>query len=408
MRFLCLALTATLLTPVVTGAQNPPESKPPTAAKPVAADPPLGEVQFYRLLQEARKRATMTEEVERALRQRGISFEVTDAILNSAREMGATPRIIVALMAAEDFRQTGKGSAPESPATTPSNPPKSQPSTPPPTNPSPPAAARTTTKPTQPILSRPGPGAPESPEQRVAERVARRVAALPTLEQAREYALASLNDLPDFVADQTIRRSTLVRGAWQHRDLLETTVSYENTVGETVRLISVDGIPSTRSYEDVGGTTNVGTFSWHLTSPFAPNSNGTFSEVGQERYRGRDCLIYRYQVSKETSKYQLRATTTGAPTEKLIVGYSGRMWIDRDTKYVLRVEMESDDVPPDFPMSHTEVVVDYDWVTISERRFWLPVRAEALAEFPKQGQTFLNVIDFRNYRKFEGDIKIVD
>jgi hypothetical protein len=54
------------------------------------------------------------------------------------------------------------------------------------------------------------------------------------------------------------------------------------------------------------------------------------------------------------------------------------------------------------------VVVDYDWVSISGRRFWMPVNAEALAEFPKQGQTFLNVIEFRNYRKFEGEIQVVD
>lgn len=349
----------------------------------------------------------MTEDVERALRERGIAFEVTDLILDSARELGATPRVIAALMKAEEARLKNGGTASARPAApTPPAQPVEQPK---PSAPSQPPAPTSQPAPKRPpILARPASGSSGSPEERVAERVAQRVATLPLIEQAREFALGSINDLPDFLADQSIRRSTLIRGAWQHRDLLETTVSYEHESGEKVRLVSVDGQPTNRPYEDVGGTTNVGTFSFHLTSPFNPNSNGTFAEAGREKYRGRDCLIYRYKVPLASSKYQLRAALNGEAAQTTIVGYSGRMWIDRDTKYVLRVEMEADDVPADFPMSHSEVVVDYDWVSISGRRFWMPVNAEALAEFPKQGQTFLNVIEFRNYRKFEGEIQVVD
>jgi hypothetical protein len=422
MRLLPLLLTASFLTPVPVVAQSPSTTKPSTAS-PAPAGPPFTEVQFYRLLQENQGRDTLTEDVERALRERGISFEVTDTILDSARELGATPRVVAALMKAEETRRKNGGissvkpAPPSSTAAPAASTPTTQPATPSPQpaekpKPSvPPQPAAQTSQPPQkrtPILARPAAGSSASPEERVAERVAQRVATLPLIEQAREFALGSMNDLPDFLADQSIRRSTLIRGAWQHRDLLETTVSYEQEGGEKVRLVSVDGQPTTRSYEDVGGTTNVGTFSFHLTSPFNPNSNGTFTEAGREKYRGRDCLIYRYKVPLESSKYQLRAALNGGATQTTIVGYSGRMWIDRDTKYVLRVEMEADDVPADFPMSHTEVVVDYDWVSISGRRFWMPVNAEALAEFPKQGQTFLNVIDFRNYRKFEGEIQVVD
>lgn len=420
MRLLPLLLTASFLTPALVVAQSPATTQSPTAS-PAPAGQPFTEVQFYRLLQEHQGRNTMSEDVERALRERGIAFEVTDTILGSARELGATPRVVAALMKAEESRQKNGGTSSARPAAQPAAPPAAQggevavPSTPTatpaeqPKSAAPPAVQTSQPAPKRPpILARPAAGSSASPEQRVAERVAQRVATLPLIEQAREFALGSMNDLPDFLADQSIRRSTLIRGAWQHRDLLETTVSYEQEGGEKVRLVSVDGQPTSRTYEDVGGTTNVGTFSFHLTSPFSPNSNGTFTEAGREKYRGRDCLIYRYNVPLATSKYQLRAALNGGAVQTTLVGYSGRMWIDRDTKYVLRVEMEAEDVPADFPMSHTEVVVDYDWVSISGRRFWMPVNAEALAEFPKQGQTFLNVIEFRNYRKFEGEIQVVD
>lgn len=411
MRLLPFLLAASLLTPLPINAQDSSAAKPTAPAR-----EPFTEVQFYRLLQETQGRSTMTEDVERALRERGIAFEATDAILDSARELGATPKIISALIKADTARKSGK-TATTSPST-PSSPPARPDATPVPAGSPTPAAKPPATQPAPtetappsrgPILARQvGKPTADTPEQRVADRVAQRIAKLPLLDQAREFALGTLNELPDFLADQTIRRSTLNRGAWQHRDLLETTVSFEQEAGEKIRLVSVDGQPTTQTYDEVGGTTNVGTFSWHLTAPFQPSAETDFKEVGGERYRGRDCVIYRYKVLKKNSKYKLRAGNPGTPREETIIGYSGRMWIDRDTKYVLRVEMESEEVPPDFPMSHSEVVVDYDWVSISGRRFWMPVNAEALAEFQKSGQTFLNVIDFRNYRKFEGDIKVVD
>lgn len=402
MRYLPFLLAASLLTPLPIRAQNPSPAKP-TPPQPAPAGQPFTEVQFYRLLQENQGRSALTENVERALRERGIAFEATDAILDSARELGATPKIISALIKADTTRKTGKAASPAPPTDSPAAANKS--SAPPPAAPGSTAPGR----PNGPILARQvGKSTTDTAEQRVADRVAQRITKLPLLDQAREFALASLGELPDFLADQTIRRSTLIRGAWQHRDLLETTVSYEQEVGEKIRLVSVDGQPTAKTYEDVGGTTNVGTFSWHVTAPFQPSANAEFLETAGERYRGRDCAIFHYKVLKVNSKYKLRAGIAGTPETEAIVGYSGRMWIDRETKFVLRVEMISEDIPPDFPMSHSEVVVDYDWVTISGRRFWMPVNAEALAEFPKQGQTFLNVIDFRNYRKFEGQIQVVD
>lgn len=411
MRLLPLLLAASLLTPLPVCAQGPSTTKP-APTDPVPAGQPFTEVQFYRLLQEHQGRTTLTEDVERALRERGIAFEVTDAILDSARQLGATPKIVSALIKADTTRRSGKTGTGTLPTAQPSQPaPKESPSSPP----KPPANQPTPTESTPPsrtngpILARKvGEKTADTPEQRVADRVAQRITKLPLLDQAREFALASLGELPDFLADQTIRRSTLIRGAWQHRDLLETTVSYEQEAGEKIRLVSVDGQPTVKTYEDVGGTTNVGTFSWHLTAPFQPSADAEFLETTGERYRGRDCAIFHYKVLKVNSKYKLRAGIAGTPETEAIVGYSGRMWIDRETKFVLRVEMEAQEVPADFPMSHSEVVVDYDWVSISGRRFWMPVNAEALAEFPKQGQTFLNVIDFRNYRKFEGEIQVVD
>lgn len=383
MRILGAVLTATILVPGLAVAQNPPRIKrqptPPgnqkttktTPDDPPSA-PPLGEMQFYRLVQQFRQRELSPDEVERALVERGIAFEVTDETLARARSLGASDRLITALVNADEFRRTGGLSAQQ---------PKDN------------SVTGNSPRPTA-----------EDYERRERERIAK----LPLLEQARAAALGALDELPDFTASQTIRRSTLVRGKWELRDTLETKVSYENRSGEKVQLISIDGRPTNRTYDDVGGSTSVGSFSSQLAAPLQPSSNGKFTETGGERYRGRDCAIYQFTVPQASSSYELHAVIEGGPEKVITIGYSGRMWIDRETKRILRVEQEAENIPPGFPMTQSEVTVDYDWVTISGQRYWMPIRAESLQGFGAYNQSFLNVTEFRDYRKFEGDVKVVD
>lgn len=384
MRFLGAVLTATILVPGLAAAQNPPRIKrqptPPANQKPTKTDnteapsaPPLGEMQFYRLVQQIRQREMNPDEAERLLSERGIAFEVTDETLARARSLGASDRLITALVRADDFRRTGGLSVQQPEAAPESRPPSSRPTA-------------------------------EDYERREQERIAK----LPLLEQARAAALGALDELPDFTASQTIQRSMLVRGKWELRDTLETKVSYENKSGEKVQLISIDGRPTNKTYDDVGGSTSVGSFSSQLAAPLQPSSNGTFTEAGRERYRGRDCSIYRFTVPQASSTYQLHAVIEGGPEKVITIGYSGRMWIDRESKRILRVEQEAENIPPGFPMTQSEVTVDYDWVTISGVKYWMPIRAESLQGFGAYNQSFLNVTDFRDYRKFDGDVKVVD
>lgn len=385
MRFLGAVLAATILVPALAVAQNPPRIKrqptPPgnqkttktTADDPPSA-PPLGEMQFYRLVQQVRQREMSPDEAERALVERGIAFEVTDETLARARSLGASDRLITALVNADEFRRTSGLSAQQ-----PNSPSNSEPGNSP----------RSTT---------------EDHERREKERIAK----LPFIEQARELALATFDELPDFIATQIIRRQIQQDGRWQTRDVLDTKVSYEHKAGERIQLLAVDGQPTNRTYEDVGGATSVGGFSSQLGAPFVREANASFKPVAQEKYRGRDCFIYDFAVAKENSGYHLQAAINGSRELDIIVAYSGSMWIDRETKRVLRVTQAAENIPSNFPMSGAEMAVDYDWVTISGERYWMPMTAEVLQISDRYRQTFRNVIEFRDYRKFDGDVKVVD
>ena len=42
--------------------------------------------------------------------------------------------------------------------------------------------------------------------------------------------------------------------------------------------------------------------------------------------------------------------------QKWIAGYSGRLWIERESARVLRIERQADTVPEAFPIDHIEPV----------------------------------------------------
>jgi hypothetical protein len=424
MRLLPLLLTASFLTPVPVRAQNPPAAKPsPTSPAPTGQ--PFTEVQFYRLLQENQGRDTLTEDVERALREHGISFEVTDTILDSARELGATPRVVAALMKAEENRRKNGGTSsaksvpasPETPTVETPSAPTAQPAEQP-TPASQPAAQ--TSQPTHkrtPILAGSAAGSSASPEERVAEQVAQRKAEeQAVLDKARERARAYVAELPDFTLSEIITRSELFSGTWRNIDQLKTVISYEHGRGEKSRLVSVNGKRPKGLKDDLPGAMSIGTVSSQLTGPFRPQARTTFEYSGRELYRFRDCLVFTYRVSRFGSEYKLIASGPTQPRQSIVVAFSGRIWIERDSGYALRIERVAEEIPEDFPITDAETIVDYDWVDIGEKRFWLPIRAEAVMGSKQRGffsrysgQVFyLNVTEFRDYRKFEADVKVVD
>jgi hypothetical protein len=52
--------------------------------------------------------------------------------------------------------------------------------------------------------------------------------------------------------------------------------------------------------------------------------------------------------------------------------------------------------------------VEYDWREVSGKRYWLPIKAEVIHGSDRYRTYFRNVIEFRDYRKFDGDVKILD
>jgi hypothetical protein len=249
------------------------------------------------------------------------------------------------------------------------------------------------------------PDDPESPEaKRRAQLEA--LARLPFIEQARYYALDFASELPNFVVNQVVTRYAEHSNSrnWQLQDKLEIELTYQSDKGEQFKMLAIDGKPTSSTYDSLGGSTSTGEFGSILAALFLPRSNAEFKEVKHDNLHGRDTVVYEFKVKRTDSTSKI---TDKNSNKSVIAGYSGTVWIDVETKRVLRVEESNDEIPEGFPITLSENAVDYDWVTISGERYLLPVHAELLLGRDSDRIYTKNSIEFRNYHKFEGDVKLV-
>jgi hypothetical protein len=227
------------------------------------------------------------------------------------------------------------------------------------------------------------------------------------LEETRKVVREYLDELPDFICQQVVERffDADGTGAWDRADTLTYELTY-NRKRETYKPINSVGRPMTKSLEQSGGAYSTGDFASGLASLFDPETRTIFKPAGKERLGSRQTVLYDFRVPVESSKLSVKAE--GAPV--IIAGYSGTIWVDAETKHVLRIDQAVDDLPKGYPVTNSESSVDYDMVKLRglEVDFLLPIRAEFVIGDRSQRQQSRNMLYFKFYRKFETDIKLGD
>ena len=235
------------------------------------------------------------------------------------------------------------------------------------------------------------------------------------LERARKATLGASETMPDYLVKQNIIRSHAYGQSknWAAYDRLSIAVSYRQSAGEDYKLLTVNGVPATedQSYGmKLGGTISTGEYVTALTELFKPESRAEFTPIDTDTLRGHRTIIYQYEVKKEFSHQSLGWGEGGSIRQETISGYRGRIWIDRETYRVLRLEDVSTEIDPGFPITAASKVIDYDWVSINEQQHLLPAHAvvELTDRYRGQTEQTRNEILFRGYRKFGAEVKIID
>jgi hypothetical protein len=156
-----------------------------------------------------------------------------------------------------------------------------------------------------------------------------------------------------------------------------------------------------RKHEQLGGATSSGEFGTMLREIFEPQSQTEFQWVRWGKLRDHIMHVYSFRVRLENSQYRITAEEV---KRTVTVGYHGLIYADRDSRSVMRITMEADDIPPDFPIRSASETLDYDSIAISGEKFILPLKVEMQMRDGKSAMK--NEAAFRLYNKFGADTSI--
>jgi hypothetical protein len=296
------------------------------------------------------------KEVAGYLRGQKLSFALSDRLLEELQGLGAGPLTVQAL---RELQKASQGlPAPDT---------------------SIPAAPE---KPVEP---------PPSPEEQ------RRI-----IEQARAYALSYSKRLPDFICLQLTRRFVDPTGLemdWYKYDEIKARLSYFEQK-EDYKVISINEQLTDRPYESLGGATSTGEFGTMLAQLFAPETKAQFSWDRHSVLNGRKAYVFRFRVPQERSQWHISYQRQ----REIIAGYTGNVFIDKETGQVLRLAMVTEGLPRDFPIHEARTTLDYGFARIADRDYLLPRRATVRM---REGKLLTrNEVEFRLYRKFTAEASI--
>ena len=226
-------------------------------------------------------------------------------------------------------------------------------------------------------------------------------------ELVRQKALEYSETLPDFVCVQTTRRysATGDNNAWVTRDVLEAELSF-NQKTERYSHIRLNGKAKQGPMESIGGAWSIGEFGSLLRTLFLPETQAEFRKEGEEQFQAVATIVMEFRVSQERSRWTLSFENS----HSLNVGYRGTVWVDASTHQILKINQRTLPLPPSFPITYSEITTLYNYVSMSGlegKTFLLPQTAHVILYERKPPIRSLNVIDFRNYRKYTADVRLI-
>jgi hypothetical protein len=150
----------------------------------------------------------------------------------------------------------------------------------------------------------------------------------------------------------------------------------------------------------VGGTISSGEFGSMLKEIFEPESEASFAWLRWATLRGKRAHVYTYRVPKSNSQWRIAYQRS----QETIVGYTGLVYVDKETEMILKVTLNASEIPPSFPIQHASDALDYDYTKINDTTYLLPLKAEVKLSHGKQ--LTRNIVEFHLYRKFGVDTSV--
>ena len=248
--------------------------------------------------------------------------------------------------------------------------------------------------------AKPAPKPPPSSEEQAA-----------IIDDVREYALNYSKNLPDYICTQVTRRYIAPvpgshygghRGddpSWRLQDTLTIRLSYFEQK-EDYKLILVNNTLVQQDYAKVGGSTSSGDFGSMMRQIFERATEAHFEWDHWGKMRGRLTYVFAYRVSQGRSQFHV----TYERDQDIIPAYRGLVYVDQETRQVLRVTLQAVDMPAAFPVRQAETTLDYDYQMLGDQNFLLPLKGEV--RLSADDVLSKNDNEFRLYHKYSADSAI--
>jgi hypothetical protein len=210
--------------------------------------------------------------------------------------------------------------------------------------------------------------------------------------------------LPNFLCTETVRRySAKKRGdEWKVDDTLEIDVAAKGKV-ESYRLLTVNGAPTTKSIQSVGGVKSTGEFDSLPRFVFQAKSQTRFEWREWAQVLGRRTHVLAFHIDREHSEYLLDFRYT-LQRYRALAAARGLVYLDAETHRLLRLTSEAVNIPSKWPIQGVTAQLDYDYAEVGGEPYLLPKRYEAFVLTDK-GQ-HRNLTEFGKYRRFSAEATV--
>ncbi|SPF56335.1 conserved exported hypothetical protein [Candidatus Sulfopaludibacter sp. SbA4] len=218
----------------------------------------------------------------------------------------------------------------------------------------------------------------------------------------RENALNYTQSLPNYICTQLTKRHVDPTGteSWRVADTITEQLSYVDQK-EIYKVVMVNDhlVANNVGHDQLGGASSSGEFASILRTIFDP---GTQTEFGWERWTtwgGKRTYVFHFRVGQP--RYSIHHDGSKRTID---TGFHGLIFANRDTKMVMRVTMECDGIPADFPIQSVALELNYDTIEISGQPFVLPLLSEIHS---REGRLLSwNEVSYHNYHKYSADASI--
>ncbi len=223
------------------------------------------------------------------------------------------------------------------------------------------------------------------------------------IEGARQRVLAWSDSLPNFfcleITDHSVDPGG--HGDWHHKDTMVQLMRYVDHQ-ESRTTMQLNGQPSSIDASELDFAHSVGEFGGMFQLVFAPSAKASFTWKESDVLDGQPVEVFAFKVDVANSNFDL----TGLNNRQHAVPFHGLVYLDKATRSVRRISIDADDIPENLQVRASSISVDYGWITINGHDYLLPVRGAVSLREGKH-QAVLNEFEFRNYRRFGAQIRIL-